>query len=104
MRAVAVFGLALAIAAALVPATADAAGLIAAYDRYETGKGFEIGLVNVSTGATVPVPATVNTTDDELHPALSADGRYLVFTRMNSTWPAARTSTSSRSRIRGRRS
>ena len=82
VRGVVVLGLALAIAAALAPAAADAAGLIAAYDRYETGKGFEIGLVNVSTGATVPVPAAVNTTDDELHPALSADGRYLVFTRM----------------------
>ena len=37
-------------AAAAAPAGAPAAGLIAAYDRYETGKGFEIGLVNASTG------------------------------------------------------
>jgi hypothetical protein len=61
---------------------ADAAGLVAAYDRYVSGQGFEIRLVNVSTGAAVTVPAGVNTADDELHPALSANGRFLVFTRM----------------------
>ncbi len=77
-----VAGLAIgAAAAALAPATADAAGLVAAYDRYVPGNGFEIGLVNVSTGATVSVPTGVNTTADELHPALSPDGRYLVFMR-----------------------
>jgi WD40-like Beta Propeller Repeat len=68
--------------AAALPASASAAGLVAAFDRYETGKGFEIGLVNVSTGASIPVPAGVNTTEDELHPALSTDGRYMLFTRM----------------------
>lgn len=68
--------------AAALPASAPAAGLVAAFDRYETGKGFEIGLVNVSTGASIPVPAGVNTTDDELHPALSTDGRYMLFVRM----------------------
>ena len=69
-------------AAAAAPAGAPAAGLIAAYDRYETGKGFEIGLVNASTGSRLAVPAGVNTTDDELHPSLSIDGRYLLFERM----------------------
>jgi len=69
-------------AAAAAPAGAPAAGLIAAYDRYETGKGFEIGLVNASTGSRLAVPAGVNTTDDELHPSLSVDGRYLVWVRM----------------------
>ena len=49
-------GIALA-AAAAAPAAAPAAGLIAAYDRYETGKGFEIGLVNASTGTRLTVPA-----------------------------------------------
>ena len=73
-------GIALA-AAAAAPAGAPAAGLIAAYDRYETGKGFEIGLVNASTGSRLAVPAGVNTTDDELHPSLSVDGRYLVWMR-----------------------
>lgn len=66
----------------LVPATASAAGLIAAYEQYVTGKGFEIRIVNAATGAQLAVPAGVNTADDELHPALSADGRSLVFTRM----------------------
>jgi hypothetical protein len=69
-------------AAAAAPAEAPAAGLIAAYDRYETGKGFEIGLVNASTGSRLAVPAGVNTADDELHPSLSVDGRYLVWVRM----------------------
>jgi hypothetical protein len=76
-----VMGLGIAAAtAAFVPATADA-GLIAAYDRFESGKGFEIRLVNVSTGAAISVPAGVNTTDDELHPTLTPDGRYLAFMR-----------------------
>ena len=67
---------------AALPASAHAAGLVGAYERYETGKGFEIGLVNVSTGASIPVPAGVNTAADELHPALSTDGRYMLFERM----------------------
>jgi WD40-like Beta Propeller Repeat len=68
-------------ALALFPAGARAAGLMAAYDRYVTGKGFEIGLVNAATGASISLPAGVNTTDDELHPTLTPDGRYLVFMR-----------------------
>lgn len=77
----------LAAAAALIltaalPASAPAAGLIAAYDRYATGKGFEIGLANASTGTKLTVPAGVNTAADELHPALSSDGRYMLFERM----------------------
>src|SRR4051795_5743795 len=74
-------GIAMAAAVAM-PVGASAAGLIAAYDRYETGKGFEIGLVNASTGSRLAVPAGVNTADDELHPSLSTDGRYLVWVRM----------------------
>ena len=74
-------GAALLLAAAL-PASAPAAGLVAAYDRYETGKGFEIGLANASTGTKLTVPAGVNTAADELHPALSVDGRYMLFERM----------------------
>jgi hypothetical protein len=65
----------------MAPAAASAAGLIGAYEHYVTGKGFEIGLVNVSTGQALPVPAAVNTTDDEVHPALSPDGRFLIFNR-----------------------
>jgi hypothetical protein len=74
-------GAALVLAGAL-PASAPAAGLIAAYDRYETGKGFEIGLANASTGTKLTVPPGVNTAADELHPALSSDGRYMLFERM----------------------
>ena len=74
------FGIALA-AAAAAPASAPADGLIAAYDRYETGNGFQIGLLNASTGTRLTVPAGVNTPDDELHPSLSVDGRYLVWMR-----------------------
>jgi hypothetical protein len=74
-------GIALAVAGA-APAAAPAAGLIAALDRYETGKGFELGLVNASTGTAIPLPPGVNTADDELHPSLSADGRYLMWVRM----------------------
>ena len=58
----------------LAPVTASAAGLIAAYEQYVTGKGFEIRIVNAATGTQISVPAGVNTPDDELHPALSADG------------------------------
>ena len=68
--------------AAALPASAPAAGLIAAYDRYVSGKGFEIGLANASTGTKLTVPAGVNTAADELHPALSSDGRYMLFERM----------------------
>jgi hypothetical protein len=68
-------------ATAIAPATASADGLIAASEHYVAGKGFEIRLVNVATGAQLPVPAEVNTTADELHPALSPDGRQVVFMR-----------------------
>jgi hypothetical protein len=42
---------------------------------------FDIEVVNASTGAQVPLPAGVNTTADELHPSISADGSRLVFER-----------------------
>ena len=75
-------GIGLAAGLALAPATANAAGLIAAYDYYVPGKGFEIGLKDAQTGANLSLPAGVNTNDDELHPALSRDGRYILFDRM----------------------
>jgi hypothetical protein len=72
----------LATVAFIVPATAHAAApQIAAYEFHNGTNGFDIGLVNATTGATVLVPAAVNTTADEYHPALSPDGRFLVFTR-----------------------
>ena len=54
---------------------------MAAYERYVTGQGFQIGLVNAATGAPRALPAGVNTAADEFHPALSPDGRFLVFVR-----------------------
>ena len=42
---------AIAAAFVLAPATASAAGLIAAYEEYVTGQGFEIRIVNAATGA-----------------------------------------------------
>jgi hypothetical protein len=71
------------VAGALVAAApAPAAELQAAYEHYEPGQGFQIGLKHASTGAMLPLPAGVNTTEDELHPTLSPDGRFLAFTRM----------------------
>jgi Tol biopolymer transport system component len=50
-------------------------------ERHNGAMGFDIGLVNAATGATVFVPGAVNTAADEFHPALTPDGRFLVFTR-----------------------
>ena len=62
-----------------LPTVAQAGGLVAAYEQYVQGKGFEIKLVNATTGQQLPVPAGVNTPADEFHPAI--DGTRLVFTR-----------------------
>src|SRR3954464_14707703 len=75
----AVLGLAL---VAPAGAAAAATSLVAAYDQYVPGQGFDIHVVDLGTGADVPLPKGVNTADDELHPALTPDGRYLVVTRM----------------------
>jgi hypothetical protein len=68
--------------ALLAAAPASAAELQAAYEYYEPGQGFQIGLKHAATGASLPLPAGVNTAEDELHPTLSPDGKALVFTRM----------------------
>jgi WD40-like Beta Propeller Repeat len=75
--------LALALAALLLPAGHASAvtPMVAAFDQYVSGKGFDIGLVNTATGRSLVVPGSVNTTADEFHPALTPDGRFLVFTR-----------------------
>jgi hypothetical protein len=72
-----------ALAATLVLAAQASAvtPMVAAYDQYVVGKGFDIGLVNTATGRSLVVPGSVNTTADEFHPALTPDGRFLVFTR-----------------------
>jgi WD40-like Beta Propeller Repeat len=79
LRRIVVVALAL---VAVAPARASGAALIAAYDRYEVGQGFQIGMVNVSTGAAISLPAGVNTAADEIHPTLSKDGRFLWFSRL----------------------
>jgi hypothetical protein len=76
--------LALAVACLCAPAAASAAtSLIAAYDKYVPGQGFEIKLVDVGTGLEIPLPPGVNTADDEIHPAMTPGGRFLLFTRMH---------------------
>ena len=66
------------------PAAASAAtSLLAAYDRYVPGQGFDIRLVDTGTGLEIPLPSGVNTTEDEIHPAMTPGGRFLVFTRMH---------------------
>src|SRR5205085_9907007 len=77
------FGRALAIMGFAAPAAASGAtSLIAAYDKYVPGDGFDIKLVDIGTGLEIPLPAGVNTTADEIHPAMTPAGRFLVFTRM----------------------
>jgi hypothetical protein len=41
----------------------------------------DVGLVNASTGARLPLPSTVNTTGDEGHPSISSDGKKLALQR-----------------------
>ncbi len=69
------------VAFAAAPAAAPAEPLIAAFERYNGANGFDIGLVNTATGTSVFVSGGVNSAADEFHPALTPDGRYLVFTR-----------------------
>ena len=67
--------------AAMLVAPAPASALVAAFERHTGSNGFDIGLVDTVTGRSLVVPSSVNTTADEFHPALSPDGRYLVFSR-----------------------
>ena len=41
----------------------------------------DVGLIDVSTGVQLTLPASVNTPADEDHPSISADGRRLAFER-----------------------
>ena len=47
------------------------------------GSNLDLAIVNAATGVRSPLPASVNTTADEFHPSLSADGRRLVFERVD---------------------
>jgi len=69
-----------------VGATADA-NIIAAVEQPAGGSrsDLDIALYDATTGTRLSLPASVNTTDDELHPSLTPDGRLLVFERSNAT-------------------
>ncbi len=44
----------------------------------------DVGLFDVSIGRPVTLPAAINTTSaNEFHPSVTADGRYLVFERVD---------------------
>jgi len=63
------------------------ANIIAATEQPAGGSrtDLDVALYDATTGARVALPASVNTTDDELHPSLTPDGRRLVFERSNPT-------------------
>jgi hypothetical protein len=65
-----------------IPAAASA-DLVAAYDHSVKNNGLDIALLNASTGHNIPLPAGVNTSANESHPSLTADGSRLVFQRGN---------------------
>ncbi len=67
-------------------AAAARADVFAAVEVHAPGSrpDFDIEVVNAATGTQVPLPAGVNTTADELHPTISADGSRLAFERRDS--------------------
>jgi WD40-like Beta Propeller Repeat len=69
-----------------IGAPADA-NIIAAVEQPAGGSrtDLDIALYDATAGTRLSLPASVNTTDDELHPSLTPDGRLLVFERSNAT-------------------
>jgi hypothetical protein len=69
-----------------IGAPADA-NIIAAVEQPAGGSrtDLDIALYDATTGTRLGLPTSVNTTDDELHPSLTPDGRLLVFERSNAT-------------------
>jgi dipeptidyl aminopeptidase/acylaminoacyl peptidase len=73
----------LAIAAALLVAAPARADIFAVAPIVAPGHSdIDVGLIDASTGASLPLPAGVNTTAaNENHPSISTDGKRLVFER-----------------------
>ena len=73
--------------AALAISPAAHANIIAAVEQPAGGSrtDLDIALYDATTGTRLSLPSSVNTTDDELHPSLTPDGRRLVFERSNAT-------------------
>ncbi len=85
MRVAGVFGLVLA-AVALFGPVAARADIIAATEVPDPTAGShdaDIALVNASSGARVPLPSGINTSQDESHPSITPDGKRLVFERVD---------------------
>src|SRR5436305_6148249 len=63
------------------------ANIIAAVEQPAGGSrtDLDIALYDATTGTRLGLPASVNTTDDELHPSLTPDGHLLVFERSSPT-------------------
>ena len=61
---------------------ASAAELQAAYDYYVRARASRSGSSTRRPAPRWRCRPGVNTTDDELHPTLSPDGKFLAFTRM----------------------
>jgi hypothetical protein len=76
LLAITVAAIGLAVAAAS-PASAD----ILAVAPVSGHSSVDVGLLDVSTGSALPLPAGVNTSASENHPSISNDGKRLVFER-----------------------
>jgi hypothetical protein len=84
MRRTTWLALAGAVAALLAPAAARADIFAAVTVAAPAGRSdFDVAVLNASTGTRATLPAGTNTTDDEIHPAISKDGSRLAFERRN---------------------
>jgi WD40-like Beta Propeller Repeat len=73
-----------AVAALAVPAAARADIFAAVTVAAPAGRSdFDVAVLNASTGARLTLPAGTNTTDDEIHPTISKDGKRLAVERRN---------------------